>query len=73
MNLYGKYRLSRDLKLSGGIGNVFDRKYAAHLSGINRAAGSDVAVGERVPGRGAQCLPRRAAGLVTTMRNYVTG
>ncbi|MGB5475211.1 MAG: TonB-dependent receptor [Gammaproteobacteria bacterium] len=52
MNLYGKYRLSRDLKLSGGIGNVFDRKYAAHLSGINRAAGSDVAVGERVPGEG---------------------
>lgn len=52
LNLYGKYRITRDLRLSGGIGNVFDRRYASHLSGINRAAGSDVAVGERVPGEG---------------------
>ncbi|HUT40461.1 MAG TPA: TonB-dependent receptor [Gammaproteobacteria bacterium] len=52
MNLYGKYQVTKDLKLSGGIGNVFDRRYAAHLSGVNRADGSDVAVGERVPGEG---------------------
>jgi len=52
MNLYGKYRVQRNLRLSGGIGNVFDRKYAAHVSGINRAAGSDVALFERVPGEG---------------------
>lgn len=54
MNLYGKYRVKKNLSLSGGVGNVFDRKYAAHVSGINRAMGSDVTVGqgERVPGDG---------------------
>jgi len=52
MNLYGKYRVQQDLALSGGIGNVFDRRYAAHVTGVNRAAGSDVAIGERVPGEG---------------------
>jgi iron complex outermembrane receptor protein len=52
MNLYGKYRVRKNLSLSGGVGNVFDRKYAAHVTGVNRAAGSDVAVGERVPGDG---------------------
>jgi iron complex outermembrane receptor protein len=52
MNLYGKYRVRQNLALSGGVGNVFDRRYAAHVTGINRAAGSDVAIGERVPGEG---------------------
>ncbi|MEZ5543157.1 MAG: TonB-dependent receptor [Pseudomonadota bacterium] len=52
MNLSGKYRIQQDLTLSGGVGNVFDRRYAPHLAGINRAAGSDVPVGVRVPGEG---------------------
>jgi len=52
MNLYGKYRVKKNLLLSGGVGNVFDRKYAPHVTGINRAGGSDVAIGERVPGDG---------------------
>lgn len=52
MNLYGRYRMKQGLTVSGGIGNVFDRRYAAHVTGINRAAGSDVAVGQRVPGEG---------------------
>lgn len=52
MNLYGKYRVKKNLLLSGGLGNVFDRKYAPHVTGINRAGGSDVAIGERVPGDG---------------------
>jgi iron complex outermembrane receptor protein len=52
MNLYGKYRVKKNLSASGGVGNVFDRKHAAHVSGVNRAGGSDVAVGERVPGDG---------------------
>jgi iron complex outermembrane receptor protein len=52
MNLYGKYQVKKNLLLSGGVGNVFDRKYAPHVTGINRASGSDVAIGERVPGDG---------------------
>jgi iron complex outermembrane receptor protein len=52
MNLYGKVRVKKDMLLSGGVGNVFDRKYAPHVTGINRAGGSDVAIGERVPGDG---------------------
>ena len=34
------------------VENLFDRRYADHLSGINRVALSDVAVGERLPGVG---------------------
>ncbi|MDX1698598.1 MAG: TonB-dependent receptor, partial [Thiohalobacterales bacterium] len=52
MNLYGKYDLRRNLSLSGGVWNVFDRRYAPHVTGINRAMGSDVGMGERVPGDG---------------------
>ena len=61
MNLYGKYQVRSNLSLSGGVGNVFDRDYAPHVTGVNRAMGSDVAIGERVPGDGrnfnlAMCL-----------------
>jgi iron complex outermembrane receptor protein len=52
MNLYGKYQVRSNLSLSGGVGNVFDREYAPHVTGVNRAGGSDVAIGERVPGDG---------------------
>ncbi|MGB5259446.1 MAG: TonB-dependent receptor [Gammaproteobacteria bacterium] len=52
MNLYGKYRVRKNLLLTGGVGNVFDRKYEPHVTGVNRAGGSDVAIGERVPGDG---------------------
>jgi iron complex outermembrane receptor protein len=31
---------------------VFDKEYADHLSGINRVSGTDVAVGDRIPGYG---------------------
>jgi len=52
MNLYGKYRVKKNVSLSGGVGNVFDRGFAPHVTGVNRAGGSDVAIGERVPGDG---------------------
>lgn len=35
-----------------GVENIFDKRYADHLSGVNRVMGSDVAAGERVPGAG---------------------
>ena len=63
MNLYGKYEVKKNLSLSGGLWNVFDRKYAPHVSGVNRAMGSDVTTGqgERVPGQERQ--PRQGRGV----------
>ena len=42
----------RNLAISLGVENVFDKDYEPHWSGINRVANSDVAVGDRVPGPG---------------------
>ena len=46
------YRFNRFLALEAGVENLLDERYADHLGGINRVAGSDVAVGERLPGAG---------------------
>ena len=51
-NLRGGVEIMRDLTINLGVENIFDREYENHLSGINRVAGSDVRVGERVPGPG---------------------
>ncbi|MCB2060709.1 MAG: TonB-dependent receptor, partial [Novosphingobium sp.] len=51
-NLWFDWRLSQVLRVSGGVENLFDRRYADHLSGINRVSNSDVAVGEHLPGVG---------------------
>lgn len=49
-------RLAREFDVGArvelGVENVFDKGYADHLEGINRVGGSDVAVGQRVPGAG---------------------
>jgi len=52
LNLRGGINVMRNLTIGVGIENVFDKDYEPHLSGINRVADSDVAVGERVPGPG---------------------
>ena len=46
------YRFNRHLMALVGMENVLDEHYADHLGGINRVTGSDVAVGERIPGAG---------------------
>ena len=51
-NLRGGIEVMRDLSITAGVENIFDRDYANHLSGINRVADSDVSVGKRVPGEG---------------------
>lgn len=38
------------LRFEAQVDNVLDTHYEDHLSGINRAAGSDIAVGSRLPG-----------------------
>ena len=51
-NLRAGVELMRDLSITAGVENIFDREYQNHLSGINRVADSDVSVGDRVPGEG---------------------
>lgn len=46
------YRFNRHFLALVGVENIFDEHYADHLGGINRVTGSDVAVGERIPGAG---------------------
>lgn len=53
LNLYGSYKLrNTGLSYLAGIENVLDKEYQPHLNGLNRVTGSDVLVGERVPGDG---------------------
>jgi len=52
VNLRGAWRLRPDLQLEAGVENLFDRDYRTHLAGRNRVAGSDVALGDRLPGAG---------------------
>ena len=53
LNLYGEYHVRRyDLALTAGIENLLDKTYRPHLNGINRVAGSDVALAARLPGDG---------------------
>ncbi len=57
-NLSGKYRFDKELLLTAGVNNLFDSEYTDHLNGINRVNGSDVAVGERLPGAGRSLYAR---------------
>ncbi len=52
LNLNAGIEPYRGVTINAGIENVFDENYADHLSGINRVSGTDVPVGERVPGHG---------------------
>lgn len=51
-NLRGGIEIMHNLAITVGVENIFDKEYENHLSGVNRVAASDVAVGERVPGPG---------------------
>jgi iron complex outermembrane receptor protein len=44
--------VGRGLSLTAGVENIFDSTARDHLAGLNRVTGSDVAVGERLPGAG---------------------
>lgn len=52
LHLRSAFEAAAGLRITAGIENVLDNRYADHLSGINRVTGSDVAVGERLPGAG---------------------
>jgi len=59
-NLWFTASLTQGLTLSGGVENLFDRRYADHLAGRNRVVGSDVALGERLPAPGRSAFLRMA-------------
>jgi len=40
------------LTLEAAVQNLLDREYRDHLTGLNRAGGSDIPIGERLPGAG---------------------
>ena len=52
INLRAHYDITRQLTLSGGIENLFDKGYQDHLAGYNRIGNSDVAIGDRMFGAG---------------------
>ncbi|HAD08398.1 MAG TPA: TonB-dependent receptor [Porticoccaceae bacterium] len=52
VNLRGHYQFNDYFNLSAGIENLLDKDYVDHLSGYNRNADSDIAIGDRLPGRG---------------------
>jgi len=46
------YFVSSGLVLRAGANNLFDKQYNDHLGGVNRAEGSDVAVGDKISAMG---------------------
>lgn len=54
VHLSGSLRVSDNISLSLAVDNLFDKAYESHLASVNRVAGEDVAVGERIPGSGRQ-------------------
>ena len=52
VHLFGHWQFKQDIKISGGIENLMDLKYAQHLAGYNRVSESEVELGNRLPGTG---------------------
>ena len=52
LNLFGTWEMAEGVRVAAGFENLLDQVYRDHLSGYNRNADSDVALGTRVPGAG---------------------
>jgi iron complex outermembrane receptor protein len=52
VNIGANWSLTEAIQMRAGIKNLFDRFYAAHLSGRNRIDNSDIAQGAAIPGLG---------------------
>ncbi len=52
LNARGLWQVNERVSFSAGIENLLDQDYEQHLAGYNRNAGSDIAVGDRLPGSG---------------------
>jgi iron complex outermembrane receptor protein len=58
VNISGSWQVTSRLQLGAGVDNLFDRAYASHLGGYNRAANPDIERGERIPGYGTNLFAR---------------
>jgi iron complex outermembrane receptor protein len=58
LNLLGGWDVARGVRLSASVENLLDHQYRDHLAGYNRVSGSDVALGQRLPGPGRSFLLR---------------
>ena len=58
MNLYGSWTITDGVSLSAGVENLLDHTYRDHLAGYNRVRGSDVDLGQRLPGAGRNAFVR---------------
>lgn len=58
VDLYAGWWVNNSVNLTVGIENLFDRFYEEHLAGYNRVVGSDVMLGERLPGTGINAFMR---------------
>ena len=56
LNLRVQLAVHRNVELALALENVFDELYTDHLGGINSVGGSDVALGQRIPGRGRSLI-----------------
>lgn len=52
LHLSGSRQPATRFRIHGGIDNLLDKSHAIHVNGFNRVQGSDVALGERLPGTG---------------------
>jgi len=57
-NLFLDWFPRRDLTLTLGVENLWDKAYTDHLTGFNRVPGSDGEVGRRLPGPGRNLFVR---------------
>lgn len=58
LNLFGTWDIGTGVRVAAGVENLLDQVYRDHLSGYNRNADSDVALGTRVPGAGRGAFVR---------------
>lgn len=52
LNVFGTFKPHKDVTLTTGVDNLFDKFYRVHLNGLNRVVNSNVEVGKRLPGPG---------------------
>lgn len=57
-NLYLDWFVNNSLSVTAGVENLGDREYTDHLTGFNRVIGSQVPVGDRLPGQGRSLFGR---------------
>jgi len=59
VNLFGRYRVERTrTQVEIGVTNLLDKEYEDHLASINRVAGVDVPLRDRIPGDGRNLYVR---------------